>query len=137
MKHGSGWITGFNVSPEKIKSDYDRLRKIADKFGRNVDEIEAAAPFVSHVAKDREQARRSIERYIEQDQFTGTLGRHFAEETRLYAIWGAPKECVKRIEQYVALTGVKHLILDLRPANTALESLRLLCDEVIPHFQRK
>jgi len=134
-KHGSGWIHGTNVAPEKMKTDRERLRQIAHKFRRNVDEIEVVAPFVSHVAKDREHARGSIERYIEQGQLTGMLGRHFAEGTRLYAIWGTPKECVERVEQYVALTGVRHFILDLRPPMTALDSLQLLCDEVIPHFQ--
>jgi len=137
VKHGSEWIHGTNGSPEKIKSDCDRLRKIANKFGRNVDEIEVVAPFMSHVAKDREHARRSIERYIEQGQLTGMLGRHFGEGTRLYAVWGTPKDCVERIERYVALTGVRHFILDLRPPITALDSLQLLCDEVIPNFQRK
>jgi len=137
VKHGSGWIHGANVSPKKIKSDYDRLRLIANKFGRNVNEIEVVAPFVSHVSKDIEHARRSIERYLEQGELTGMLGRHFAEATRLNGIWGTPTECVEKIGRYVALTGVRHFILDLRPAITAFNSLQLLCDEVIPHFQRK
>jgi probable F420-dependent oxidoreductase len=140
-RHGNGWIHGTNVSPEKIKSDYDRLRQIAQKHGRNVDEIEVVAPFMCHVARDKEQARKSIERYVERGQLgdikAGGLGKHFDEGTRLYSIWGTPNDCIEKIERYAAATGVRHFVLDIRPATIALETVQLLSDEVVPHFQRK
>ena len=140
-KHGSGWIHGTNVSRETIKSDYERLRQIALQHQRNIDEIEVVAPFMCHLAKSKEQAHKSIERYIEAGQLgdikEGGLGKHFDEGTRLYSIWGTPKDCIDKIEQYAALTGVRHFILDIRPATIALETIELLSDEVLPHFQKQ
>jgi alkanesulfonate monooxygenase SsuD/methylene tetrahydromethanopterin reductase-like flavin-dependent oxidoreductase (luciferase family) len=94
-----------------------------------------------HLAKNKEKARKSIEQYVEKGQLgdikIGALGKHFDEGTRLYSIWGTPKDCIEKIEQYAALTGVRHFIFDLRPPAIALETLQLLSDEVLPHFQKK
>jgi alkanesulfonate monooxygenase SsuD/methylene tetrahydromethanopterin reductase-like flavin-dependent oxidoreductase (luciferase family) len=93
------------------------------------------------MVRDKEEARKSIQRYIERGQLgdikAGGLGKHFDEGTRLYSIWGTPKDCIEKIERYAAATGVRHFILDLRPASIAVETVQLLSDEVVPHFQRK
>jgi probable F420-dependent oxidoreductase len=140
-KDGNGWVHGTNVPPENIKRDCDRLRQIMREHRRSIEEIDVVAPFICHVARDREHARQSIERYIESGQLrdvkAGGLGKHFADGTRSYAIWGTPEDCIHKLEQYVSSTGVTHFILDVRPATISLETIQLLSDEVVPHFQKR
>ena len=138
VTYGDGWIPANNTSPVEYEAQATRLREIASDAKREVSEITFSGPFLTQIDRDHQKVRSSIRAYSlaaaggkEASGWNTAFGRSL-----IYGMWGTPKECIRRMEIYIGL-GVQHFILDLLPPTTALTSLELLCEEIIPHFHRK
>lgn len=138
VRYGSGWIPANNTSPEEYEAQSTRLKEIAYEEGRKISEITFAGPFLTQIDRDHEKVRRSIEKYsLEAAGGKSATGWNKAfGRSMLYGMWGTPDECIKRIKTYVRL-GVQHFILDLLPPTTSMNTLELLCNEVIPRFKHR
>jgi len=138
VKYGDGWIPANNTSPEEYEALVKKLRTFASEAGRDPSSITVAGPFTTQIARDHEEALRTVREYGSKaaGERMSTSWNVAFSASRLYGVWGTPKECVERMERYVRL-GAQHFILDLLPPTTSRMSVELLCDEIIPHFKRK
>jgi len=138
VKYGDGWIPANNTSSEQYEALVKRLRTFASEVGRDPSSITVAGPFTAQIARDYEEARRTVEEYGSKAAGEGmsTSWNVAFSASRLYGVWGTPEECIERMERYIRL-GAQHFILDLLPPTTSRSSVELLCNEVIPHFKRR
>ena len=138
VKYGDGWIPANNTSPEDYEALVKKLRTSASEAGRDPSSITVAGPFTTQIARDHEEALKTVEEYGSKaaGERMSTSWNVAFSASRLYGIWGTPIECIERMEKYIRL-GARHFILDLLPPTTSRTSVELLCGEVIPHFKHK
>lgn len=136
--YGSGWIPANNTSLAEYRMKKIRLEEIAQEHARALSEITLTGPFLTQINKDRRKVERSIKEYSrraagnrEEKGWNVAFGRSVQ-----YGMWGTPSECITRIQKYID-AGVQHFIFDLLPPTTAMKSLELLCNEIIPTFRKK
>jgi probable F420-dependent oxidoreductase len=137
VTYGSGWIPANNTSLEEYQTKIKRLKEIAQEHARALSEITLTGPFLTQIDSDRKKVEQSIKEYSRRaagDQGTQGWNVAFGRSMR-YGMWGTPAECITRIQQYID-TGVQHFIFDLLPPTTAMRSLELLCNEIIPTFRK-
>jgi alkanesulfonate monooxygenase SsuD/methylene tetrahydromethanopterin reductase-like flavin-dependent oxidoreductase (luciferase family) len=128
---GDGWITATNASLEEVERGRERLDELLAEHGRDPGDVETAVPFVTRVAETTDDARADIDAYIERGAFEG-LAKEFLETATLeHGIWGSAEECSRKLAPYLEL-GVDHVILDVRPADWALDSTQRISRELIP-----
>lgn len=136
-KYGNGWIPANNTSPEEYEAQSRRLKEILSDSERDVSEVTFAGPFLTQIDADHERVRRTIKEYSLKAAGDKVSSWNVAfGQSMLYGIWGTPNKCIELMKKYIRI-GVQHFILDLIPPTTALTSLKLLCEEIIPHFKRR
>lgn len=136
IKYGNGWIPANNTSLEEYQTKVMRLKEIAQENARTLSEITLAGPFLTQIDTDHKKVEQSIKEYSQRaagDQGERGWNVAFGRSMR-YGMWGTPAECITRIQKYIDV-GVQHFIFDLLPPTTALKSLELLCNEIIPAFR--
>ena len=136
VRYGDGWIPANNTSLEEYQTKKMRLKELAREQARLLSEITLTGPFLTQINKNRKKVEQTIKDYSRRaagDQ--GERGWNVAfGRSMCYGMWGTPAECITRIRKYVDV-GVQHFIFDLLPPTTAMTSLELLCNEIIPAFQ--
>jgi phthiodiolone/phenolphthiodiolone dimycocerosates ketoreductase len=151
--HGNGWF-GPQVTSEIYREALNKLRQMAEKQGRDLEEIAPAhLPFTS-ISLDHDSALKLIEPaarwfLVWAAQPPSRLGELLGyketwineEDVPLEAIekcfiFGTPDECIEKIEEFIR-AGARHFVLGIRAADEKrfLDSIKLYADRVIPHFK--
>lgn len=128
---GDGWITATNAAPQEVETSRDVLHDLLRAAGRDPSEVRIAVPFITRVAATTEEARGDIEFYVRRGAFTGFVKEFLEDATWRHGVWGSAEECRRKLEPYLAL-GVDHVILDVRPPDFALDSVRRICQDLLP-----
>jgi len=114
-----------SLTPEEYQHKLTILQAHCAKAHRNPNEIRKSWQGRVIIANDEAQVEEKLHRF--QDTRLG------AERTASKNIVGTPKECVRRIQQYVDL-GVTQFMLIFPEAPGDLGALHLFAQEVMPHF---
>jgi alkanesulfonate monooxygenase SsuD/methylene tetrahydromethanopterin reductase-like flavin-dependent oxidoreductase (luciferase family) len=152
-KHGNGCF-GPQLTSKHYKEWLNKLRNATEEAGRNPDEIMPAhLPFTS-ISKDHEAAVKSLEPHVKWflvwasqplgllPQELGYEGKWEKEEDvpreaveRCFIV-GTPKECIKKMEEFVH-SGVRYFVLAVHAPDEKnyFQSLKLYAKEVLPHFK--
>lgn len=133
---GDGWIAATNAAPEEVARGRDALRGFLAEAGRDPDDVRIAVPFVARIAATTEQARADIDAYIERGAFEGFIQELLGDATLRYGIWGSAEECARKLAPYFEL-GVDQVILDVRPPDDSLDSVRRICADLIPLLRKE
>lgn len=133
---GDGWIAATNASPEEVARGSDKLRGFLVEAGRDPGEVRIAVPFVARIAATTEQARSDIDAYLERGAFEGFMQELLEVATLRYGIWGSAEECARKLRPYLQL-GVDQVILDVRPPDNSLDSMRQICSNLIPLLDKE
>lgn len=115
-QYADAWNLGRMPKPEEYKHKLSMLRKRCLDGGRDPTEIENSVDIFVCIDKDKRRIREKIRKLDE---------RHIER-----GIIGTPEQCVKKIEEYIAL-GVTYFIISL-PDVTEIRSLQLIGEKVIP-----
>lgn len=117
---GTGWLgmTSF----KKYKEQLTEIRRLAEKAGRDPDEITPAKLEFTGIAKDYETALE-----------------HAAQKRREgydTSVSGTPDDCISELEKLVK-SGVRYFVLAILAPNEKafLNSLELYAKKVIPYFE--
>src|SRR5262249_21420624 len=128
---GDGWITATNASPEEVELGKARLGELLREEGRAPGAVAVAVPFITRVADTTERAREDVEAYIARGNFQGHVKAFLEDATRAYGVWGSADQCRRKLGPYLEL-GIDQVILDVRPPEHALDSVRRICRDLIP-----
>jgi len=146
---GDGFITQ-NIPPTIFEEELSSVRNCAMTASRDPSQIQPVlASLPVSVSRDYATARRNIEP-IARSWLTRTTVSRFAQRLGFAAPWtrpddvpaeaiercfifGTPRECVAKIEEYVE-AGVRYFIA-LRILPPGADSLELFSNEVVSHFK--
>ena len=116
------------MTPEGYGQSVDKLRAYTKEYGREDDPMTLAHTVLFSVGDDYDEA-------LEVAAAGNPFGGHQKEFSQKYDIVGTPKDCIKRLEQYVD-AGVRHFILKpyVAPA-LILGQVQRFARDVMPHFK--
>ena len=148
MDFCDGWIPrGRNF--DDPDAQMARLARYADEAGREMSTIsthlfgakdrataaELAGPYL--LGKYRDYAKRGQDDAMPNDE---SFDKDFEELTKDRFVLGSPEECYEQLQPYWQEIGVNHLIFRTQwagmPLDTALGSMRLMSEELIPELSK-
>lgn len=120
-----GWTPGF------VEEKLHLYRQALQEFGRSEEISEVILRRDIHLAETTDQARQEARRLFERG-YRGFGAQEMADSL----IVGSPADCIGYLEQMQRL-GITHILFRcaLRDQDMALQTIRLLGSQVIPHFR--
>ena len=133
--YGDGWMP-YYVDPAMYRESVKQIKAYAAEFGRENHSFTWSHNLFFAIRDTYDEAVRATEGAVRQG---AVRGRDF---TIRYDILGSPKDCIKRMEEYVD-AGVRHFVLkpvlhegDIHSSARELaEQMELLAQHVIPYFK--
>lgn len=126
------WVISPGWTPGVIEEKLQVYRGAMQECGRSAQVSEVILRRDAHLAATAEVARRDAQRLFD----TGYRGfnQQALEES---LIVGGPEECIRYLEHMRGM-GITHLLFRcaLPDQDKALQTIRMLGTEVIPHFRR-
>lgn len=128
---GDGWFPS-RATPAQCKEGYDKISAYAKELKRNLSTFEKGVSMFFCTGKTLDEARRVATDVLEH-RYHRPVGDIIVELCAM----GTPKECIKKIEEFIA-AGARHIILNAAcPAAETLSHLEVMAKEVLPHFREK
>ncbi len=133
LKRTIRWCDGFipvRVSTEQYAKCWDKIRRYADEYQRDVSRITKAVHLFYSIAGSSEEARKLAEDTINmRRRFNVSL-----EADGRFA-FGTVDDCLRTVESFVKL-GITHIVFNaLRPAGEILNQIERLATEIVPRFR--
>jgi alkanesulfonate monooxygenase SsuD/methylene tetrahydromethanopterin reductase-like flavin-dependent oxidoreductase (luciferase family) len=121
-----GWTPGF------IEEKLQLYREALQEYGRSAEITEVILRRDIHLAATSEAARREAQHLLDQG-YRGFGQREMAESLMI----SGPQECIRYLENMQRL-GITHVLFRcaLRDQDKAVQTIRLLGTEVIPHVRQ-
>ncbi|PKB82759.1 MAG: hypothetical protein BZY88_03695 [SAR202 cluster bacterium Io17-Chloro-G9] len=131
-KMGDGWVVVPGWTPDLVKQGIKVYRDSLTEFGRDERDMDIVLRRDTHLAPTSVAGHREAQTLFE-NGYRG-LGAREMEES---LIVGGPGECIEYLEE-MERAGVTHVLFRcaLDEGDQALQTIRVLGDDVIPHFQR-
>lgn len=133
-KHADVYNADIFTSPTECGRRISILTEFCRDVGRDPEEIEKTVFALASIADTTEEAKKKADMCISRSGLTEVVSK---KDPKLESvIYGTPRRCVEKIEQYVQ-AGVKGFVLvfPLFPQVYELESLKRFANEVMPQFQ--
>ena len=126
-----GWVISPGWTPALIEERVQVYRSTLNASGRGDEGMAIVLRRDAHLAHDPDSAQREAQQLYEQG-YRGFRPKELAESL----IVGGPEDCIRYLENVKSL-GVTHVLfrcaLDQR--DQAMQTIRVLGTEVIPHFR--
>jgi probable F420-dependent oxidoreductase len=128
-RFGDGWMP-YMYSVDRMADSVQKVRQMAEDFGRDPDEIKMGVLLFVTVYPESERARRTAAEVVSSG-YNQDL-RHTVDR---YLVAGSPEECRARIRAYYD-AGARYAFITLRcPPEDTDEMVDLLIAEVLPEFR--
>lgn len=130
-KMADGWVISPGWTPTYIEDRIKFYRDALKVSGREGQHIDIVLRRDAHLAHNADSARQEAQNLYEQG-YRGFPPKELAESL----IVGGPNECIRYLENVEAL-GVTHVLFRcaLDEPDQAMQTIRVLGTEVIPHFK--
>lgn len=150
LQYGDGVIFPYR-SPEEIRTNVQKIRNEAPKYGRDASKIEIAQTVFTSIGKTLEQAKAQLAPTIEvhakgfgsKAMSTDELSRHeghvvTTDHLMEMSLVGTSENIVKGVESFRE-AGLQHPILAMifrgRDANAFIENMKVFARDVISSFK--
>ena len=131
-KMGDGWVIAPGWAPDLVKKGIQFYRDSLAECGRDEGDMEIVLRRDAHLAPTSDTGHREAQTFFE----NGYRG-FGAAEIEQSLIKGGPGECIEYLEG-MERAGVTHVLFRcaLDERERALQTIRVLGGDVIPHFKR-
>jgi probable F420-dependent oxidoreductase len=144
-------VTPFSVLKDRMSAYRDELRKAGKRF----EDLECPLMREAFVGETTEEAWAdardgvlyNYKEYLQWGHLQDEEGREVRDYTealealRKRFIIGSPEDVIRECERYYKEIGTRHFVLRMQfpgtPHEKVMKSIRLLGEEVIPHFAKK
>ena len=117
------------MTVEMYQSSVEQIKAFAKEFGRETHPI-TMAHHVNFLIRDTHE--EALQEPMGLSRFGEVRGPEFAGR---YDILGSPKDCIKRLEEYIDV-GVTHFMCRTTlPPNELRQQMERLAREVVPYFK--
>ena len=129
---GDGWNIAPGFTPDMVRQGIKVYRDALSEFGRDEADMDIILRRDTHLAATSDAGHREAQTLFE----NGYRG-FGAEELERSLITGGPSECIEYLED-MERAGVTHVLFRcaLDEVEQALQTIRVLGDDVIPHFKK-
>jgi alkanesulfonate monooxygenase len=126
VRYADAWVPHSSSTPAMNRKDWETLRRLASEEGRDLNTLEVVYSNFVYVVKGRSTRDKAPQLYARYS------GLNFADIEQYYLV-GSPEELIPRISARMEATdGLDHIVLN--PLSFDLDQLRLIAEDIMPHF---
>ena len=130
-RFGDGWFPYF-YSPERYIDSVTKVQAAATELDRDLSHFQwANFQFISIYGSKEEAAEAAATSLGGQYRYSG----NFMDIVSPYCVLGTPKECIRRLEEYVE-AGARHFVFNWAcPTEDRPRHIETVAKEIIPYFR--
>jgi probable F420-dependent oxidoreductase len=128
-KYAQGWLP-YMYTPEQLASSIEKINQFGRQYGRDLSAFRNGLFIFTSVYRDRDKAREVAARQVGRN-----YAQDFSQKAGRYLLFGAPEDCVKRLNEYVAAGARTVVIANACPREDLDGNLKLIAEEILPAFR--
>ena len=130
-RYGDGWFP-YLYSPERYRDSVEKIVEFAGEEGRDLGDFQwANYQYMAIYDSVEEAAQVAAQNLGAQYSYSGD----FIDIVGSYCVLGPVKECIRRLEEYVA-AGVSHFLMSWAcPPEDRPRHIETVANEILPHFR--